>query len=392
MSNNSLASTYSRALGLKLDKPFIYLSPYSLPCDKYIIVNNSSGNPCKNYSYWQEVLDFLKPYLIDISIVQLGNSDDPPIEGAIHVQGKTTIHQSSFIIKNSILCLSNDSMLAHIAGVLGCPVVVLFGSTAPNCHGPHWKTDNSILIESHRNGKLPSFAFNENPKTVDMILPEQVSEAVLKILNIKQKEKITSLYIGPKYGQRVIECTVDNLLPANFLPETPINIRYDYLENLQGLANQLSVRKGLVVTNVPIDINVLKALKQNIYGVAYEITENHDSSFAEKVKGLGIEITLFTKMDEEKLNKIKLQYFDIGIIAKEKIFRKEDVEKHIEITQNSLFKSRKILFARGKQYLSKTHFLLDCPMQNLQSMEAPIIDTPKFYEEIEFLYIYNKVV
>ena len=390
----TLAETYSLGAGVKLTKPFIFQSPYSLPFERYLTLGCGSGNPNKNYNYWQEVIDILLPYFreVDINIVQLGSTGEPPIEHVKCLQGLTTVHQSAFIVKNALLHMGNDSFLIHLAGSLGTPVAALFGPTTPECHGPYWKTDNSILIESHRNGKLPSFAFNENPKTIDLIMPEQVAEAVLKILEIKQKEKINSLYIGPKYGQRVIECTVDNLLPANFLPETPINIRYDYLENLQGLANQLSIRKGLIVTDKPIDINVLKALKQNIYGVAYEITDNHDPKFVHEVKGLGIDTTLFTKWDNEKLNKIKLSYFEIGNITQEKIFKKDDVEKFKEITPQTLFKSRKILFARGKQYLSKTHYLLDQPMENLQKMEAPIIDTPKFFSELEFYYLYNKVV
>jgi hypothetical protein len=389
---SKLIQSYSLNTGLKIGKPHIFQSPYSLPFERYLTINNGSGNPNKNYAYFQEVIDILLPYLkeSDINIVQLGAAGEPPLEHTKCLQGLTTVHQSAFIVRNALLHLGNDSMLVHLAGALGTPVVALYGPTTAANHGPFFKTDNSILIESHRNGKLPSFAFNENPKTVDLIMPEEVAEAVLKILEIKQKEKITSLYIGPKYGQRVIECTVDNILPAEFLPETPINIRYDYLENLQGLVNQLSVRKGLIITNKPIDINVLKALKQNIYGVAYEINDNHDPKFAEQVKNLGINITLFSKWEEEKLNKVKLKYFDISIIEQEKILKKEDVEKHTEITPNTLFKSRKILFARGKTYLSRTHFLLDSPMDSLQSMESKIIDTPKFYAELDFLYLYNK--
>lgn len=390
---STLIQSYSLNTGLKIDKPFIYQTPFPLIFDKYITLGAGSGNPSKNYNYWQEVVDFIKPYLdeLGINIVQLGAAGEPPIEHATHLQGKTTIHQSAFLVKNSLLHIGNDSMLVHVAGALGTPVVALYGPTSISNHGPHWKANNSVLIESHRNDKLPSFSFNENPRTIDMIKVEDVVEAIFKVLEIKQKEKITSLYFGPKYGQRAIETVLDNIIPAEFLAEVPLNIRYDYLENPQGLANQLNIRKGLIITDKKIDINILKTFKPNIIGMVYEITDNHDPKFAKEVRSTGIPIKLFTKWDDNKLNRVKLDYFDIGIIEVEKTYKKEDIKMFAKISNKTFFKSRKILLARGKSYLSKTHYLLDISMSNLQKMESNVIDIEKFFNELEYFYIYNKI-
>jgi hypothetical protein len=387
-----LAETYSLGTGAKLDKPTIYTAPFSLPCEKYVCLNNSSGNPCKNYGYWQEVIDFLWPYFQEqgISVVQLGNAEDPPIEQAIRWHGKTNIHQSAFILKNSLCLLSNDSMLTHIAGALGIDVVALFGPTSVANHGPYWKTDNSILLESHRNGKLPSFSFNESPRTIDMIKVEEVVEAVLKVLKIKLNRSIDSLYFGSKYGQRAVEVVLDNVVGPQFSPEIPLNLRYDYFEHPQNLVNQLSIRKCLVITDKVIDINIIKALKQNILGVAYEINEAHNPEFANNVRSLGVPISLFTKWDDEKLNKVKLSYFDIGLIIPEKVYKKEDVEKFSEVTNSTYFKTRKLLLSKEKGYLSKTHWLLDSPVNSLHECEGRVIDTPKFFQELEYFYLYNQ--
>lgn len=394
MSNNNstLISTYSRATGLKIEKPYVYQAPFTLPVEKYIVGNFSSGNPCKNYFAWQEVIDFIWPYLKErnIGVVQLGNADDPPIEQAIRLQGKTNIHQSAFIVKNALLHIGNDSMLMHVAGALGTHVCGLFGSTSVANHGPYWKTDNSILIESHRNGKLPSFSFNENPRTINLIKPEEVVDAIFKILKIEQKESIDSLFFGSKYGQRAVEVVPDCVIAADFIPDVPLNIRYDYCDNLQNLVNQLSIRKGLIITDKPIDVNILKALKQNVIGIAYEINDNHNPQFASDVRSAGIQIKLFTKWNEEKLNTIRLDYFDVGIIEKEKTYRKEDVERFAEINSFTMFKSRKVLLSKGKSFLSKTHFLLDIPMKSFSDCESLVIDVPKFYHELEHFYLYNK--
>lgn len=392
MSNNSLVSTYSRALGLKIDQPFIYQAPYSIPLEKYITLGGGSGSTSKNYHAWQEVVDFLWPYLQEqgIGVVQLGSKDEPPIEQAVRLQGNTSIHQSAFIVKNALLHIGNDSMLVHTAGALGVPVVCLYGPTSAANHGPYWKTDNSILLESHRNGKLPSFSFNESPRTIDMIKVEEVVEAALKVLKIKLKRNIDSLYFGPKYGQRAVEVVLDNVVGPHFSPNIPLNIRYDYFEHPQNLINQLSIRKCLVITDKIIDINIIKALKQNILGIAYEINENHNPEFIDNVRSLGVPVSLFTKWDEEKLNKVKLQYFDIGVIAAEKIYKKEDIEKFSEITNQTCFKTRKILLSKEKGYLSRTHWLLDSPVNSLHECEGLVIDTPKFFQELEFFYLYNR--
>ncbi len=388
----SLAQSFSLNCGLKLDKPFIFQAPYALPFEKYIIFHNSSGNDNKNYAYFQEVIDLIIPFLKenDIHIVQLGGQNDPALEYCFPLQGKTSIHQTAYLIKNALLTIGNDSMPVHMAGALEAPVVGLYGPTSSQVHGPYWNDpDKTVLIDSHRNGNAPSFHFNENPKTINFITPEEVLNAITKLVGLKPIN-LESLHFGSKYGQKVIEVVPNSIVPQGFIPNAPLNIRYDFQPNANVLAAQLQIRKGLIITDVPIDINLLRAFKPNIIGMAYEINEKHDATFIHEVQHLGIPVKLFTKWTNEQLNPIKLDYMEIGIIDPEKTLSKDDLEKKHKINSDTFFKSRKVLLSNGKFYLSKIHYKLDRPMPHLNANESNVIDLPEFYEESDYFYIYNK--
>ena len=280
-------------------------------------------------------------------------------------------------------------MPVHLAGILDIPSVSLYGPTTPENHGPHWKHDKSVFIESHRNGKNPSFSFNENPKTVDFIEPEDVVKSIYNILDIENNEKISSLYFGVKFCNKVVESVLDAIVPPDFLGNAPLNIRYDYLANEQALFRQLSIRKSLIVTDKEIDLNLLNQVKENILGVAYNVTENNNPQFISSVQKIGIPITLFSKLSQEKVNEYKLDYADIGLIQLEKINTKEDIEKFVQISSNSLFKTKKIILGGGKIYPSNAHRLLDIPVEPNKPIGGNVLDTPKFYEELDYFYIYN---
>ena len=386
MSQNSLASTYSRALGLEIDKPFIYQSPYALPFENYIVIGNSSGNPCKNYDYYQEVINFTRPYLENVHFVQLGGKDDLILDGCFNLCGKTSLHQSAYILANAKLTISNDTQLGHISAALGCPTMSLFGATSVSCHGPHWH-GKFIGIESHRGGQLPSFRFDENPKTVNFIKPEEVVKSIFNLLEINKDFNVSSINIGERYNQKAIEAILDQVIPAETFPNAPLNIRYDYLESPQILAQQLQLKKCLIITDKIIDLNLLKAFKSNILALVYQVKDDNNPKFVNEVRKSGIQLQLVSNLTDDELNKYKLNYFDIGIINIEKITKKDDIKDKDLISDDTYFKTNKMLLSKGKFYSSKSHWLLDLPKTDV---EEKIINTPKFWEELDYFYLYKK--
>lgn len=386
MSTNSLAETYSRSLGLSIDKPFIFQTPYGIPFNDYIVIHNSSGNSCKNYDYYQEVVNFINKN-IKINIIQLGGKDDIRLEGCLDLCGKTNLHQTAFIIAGAKLLIGNDSQLIHIGGALSTPIIGLYGPTSIECHGPYWK-DRFIGIESHRDGKLPSYRFNENPKTINFIKPEEVISAVIKILELDDiKLDFNTIKIGELYNTKTLEVVMDNFIGPESFPNAPFNIRYDYHQNLDILNKTLHTRKCLIYTDVEIDLNLLKYHKDKILILIFNINEkNSNPNYFESLKKIGINFQLVSFLDDEKLNSIKIDYFDIGNINKQFLIDKNYI-KNININ-NLYFKTNKLILSNNKIYPSNAHRLLDIEIKE----NNEIIDTSKFWEESNFFLFYEKVI
>lgn len=383
-----LAEAYSLACGLPLDKPVIYESFYPLSFDNYIVIHPSSGHAAKNYDYWQLVIDFISQKDPTIKFIQLGGTDDTPLERCVLLNGKTSISQTAYIIKRARILLGNDSLLVHMAGALDVPVVSLYGPTSASNHGPYWKNEKSVLLEPDRGGKNPSFHFNEPHKTVNSIKPEDVTNACLSILDVGSCS-VDSLHMGGRLNDRLVEVCPDTVVNTDFLSDAVLNIRADYVFNPNNIYNQVSVRKSLIYTDKPLDVNILARVKGNLTGVVYEVTKEDHPEFCKDVRKAGISISLVTKMSDEELTEKKIGYFDVGIIHKVPVFSKESIQRAGDITGDTLFKTNKLLLSNGKVYLSNSHRLMDIEVTSNERV-GKVIDFPKFYEEVDFFYIFNK--
>lgn len=66
---------------------------------------------------------------------------------AINLAGKTTLKELAYLYSKSQLLVSTDTGPMHIAAAMGCPVVALFGPTAPWRTGPYGKNHRVIRDE-----------------------------------------------------------------------------------------------------------------------------------------------------------------------------------------------------------------------------------------------------
>ena len=115
--------------------------------------------------------------------------EDRPLKGCLHAQGKSDLNQTAYILSKSLLHLGADSFPAHVASGYGKKIVCLYSNNyAANCD-PYWTADeDKVLLEPKRDGKKPSFAAEESPKTINTINPEDIADGVLKLLNIKNNK------------------------------------------------------------------------------------------------------------------------------------------------------------------------------------------------------------
>lgn len=397
-----LLELYSLATGLKIGNQTLAESFYPLSTDKYITLQASSGMVAKNYSHYSEVINLIAPKLkeLNISIIQLGGPEDQPVQGCIHLQGKTTLHQSNHLLRNSILHIGNDSWMAHRAGALKIPLIVLYGPTTIANHSPFdCDSERTILIESHRFGKKPSYQAHESPKTINLIKPEEIANAALKLLNLPLVTQ-ESIFIGGAYQQSIVELVPDVVVSPNVQIPGQLIIRMDYLHNEKILAQNLSVRQCNVIANREIDLAILSQLRQNIGAVRLEI-DKISPGWIKEFKKLGIR-TMFScsERDAAKVAAMRLEYFDACFFDQfvpptAEDFRKDAAKYLNKSLDESLkfdtlsFKSNKFLLSDNKVFLSKAHWKAGKNTPNTNQNTGQVIDDPVFWEESAHFYIFK---
>lgn len=388
-----LLEQYALTTGVKITKPHIETSYYPFPFDKYIVLENGHDIKSRTYGMWSDIILEIKPLLDEneIIIVQIGSSNDEAIPGCYDLRGKTTIKQNAYLLKKCLLHCSTNDFLLDIATHFNVPVVGMYGSTFAGISKPYWGDDSKkIILESHRNGKKPTFLANENPRTINFIFPEQISESILKLLKIEVKEKTCTRFIGNFYTANVLEAVPDFSPPPDFNPGLVINLRMDYHFDLQNMVNWGSNRKVNIFTNKIIDLNYLNAIKSNIIGLQQEICMDLNHKYLNILDNLKIKCDLFTK-NERALGKLRMKYFDHSILLK-KDKTLEDLKKDNDsfvFSDDMYFKSNKLILAKGKKYLTKYHYFAD---HEYKGKEQTIVNDQKFWEDQEYIRIYEKSV
>jgi hypothetical protein len=406
-----LIESYSLQTGAKISKPFIIKNFYPTP-DKYITIHNSSGMDGKNYDYFQEVIDHILPYLNkkSIKILQIGGQDDRALNGCVHLHGKTSYHQTAFIIQNSLLHIGNDSFPVHIASAADIPIISLYSVTLPSIAGPCFNSKDVFdykvfCFTPDFNGKKPSFNPKENPKLINEIKIENIIEAIDKVLDIAFDKKIKTVFIGEKYKVQAIEIVPDSIIRPDFAQGLPALLRIDLLKsevNDAIIYHNLKSRKlGIRMTNLKKinDLNVLLANKENIIEIIFDINDGYDKKYLESIVRLGIKpIIYFSKENDDCLNKAKLDLMDLNLkFIKDQSFSEKfkKFKNAIEKTQkeNLWMQTHRVILSNGKVYLSETHFKEDKTtsdkkiklnsLTNISNMSIPDIDFLLIYEEIK---------
>lgn len=397
-----MIESYALNAGAKIDKPNIFTQLFPLPFDRYITLHPSSGKTAKNWDYYNELIYFVLPELqkLGIQLVQIGEKDDQPLQGCFHTQGQTTINQAAYIVKNALLHIGNDSCFAHMAGAFETPLISLYGATTVANHAPHWfNKDKTILLESHRDGKKASCQFQEAPKTVNYIKIEEVIHAINSILGINIP-MIKSISIGDRFLQGFIEVIPDGqIIHPQAFGGAPITIRYDYIDNKneqleQSIYANLQQRKCVILTDAPLNLDILKQLKPNIQQFVFEIKQGFsDLNWIKKLHVSGINYALITYMPEEELNKIKLDYIDYRLIIRQDKKKKESIKGHEKITKDTYFKCNKFILNGGKIYLCKSHWMKDLAISDLAQncvQVGEFIDSMSFFEDADWFFFFDK--
>jgi hypothetical protein len=383
-----LLEVYSLGSASKIKRPHVFTKFFPLGVDKYITLHPFS-KPSKSYEFWQDVIDGLHAILAprDISIVQIGAKEDKVFRNVYTTNGQTNIGQAAHIISNSLLHLGTDSFSAHIASGFGKKIVCLYSNNYANVVKPFWtKPEDCVLLEPDRTKQKPSFSLQENPKTINQIKPEDIIEAVAKLLEIEHKEPYTTEYVGAFYQNRLYESVPNQVLQVSQFGVDALIVRMDYLFDENILAEQLKLCPCCIVTDKPIPTSLLNSFRSHIKEVVYQVKDGYDLKFVQELGQLALNHFLTTELEGEKLSQAKLDFLDLPNLNLRPQTPKDVLERLQKFEGPLFYKSNKITLSAGKIYLSKAAWNANQEVANFEEV-SPIINDANFWNEAENLRI-----
>lgn len=398
-----LLDTYATNTGSVIDEPYIYTKFFPIP-DKYITLQSQTPYDSRNYSYWEEVIEIIKPFLDkeNIKILQIGKNGELPIPNTINFLGKTDINQLAYVMQNSLLHFGADSLCVHLASHFDKPIVSIYSISNPNVAGPHFGDKNKhILIKAYENvgTKKPSYSQSENPKSIDTVKPEEIAANILNLLKIYNDLKYKTLITGDKFKQKVLEFVPDRVLNPEFAKDSAIAMRIDLCENIdeQLIFHNLKMRKFILLLNNKnkIDIQIFQILKTNILEIVFDCTdEEPDKDYIKNIILSGhIPVMIYKGDDLDYFNNIKINFIDLNIKFAHLKSNDKNIDEFKKIcntdTQDICIKSNKIILSKDKMFLSEAHFI-ENKHSNANFDKLNVLSNKEnLLKEIDFLHIYR---
>ena len=375
--------------GVKISQP--YLDRYFLPIknDNYIIIDTRCKNANGEYDYFNDVLDLIKPYLKEVNIDIFQIATDKNVKLAcdkcfITINKK----QENYLISKARLLISNENYSLHIASVFNTKSIGLYSLFNPINTRPVWNTNSQSILESDRDGNLPSYGrLNESPKTINFISPYVVAKNILDSLGISNDlERFELVHLGKSFNQKIVEIVPDFVSDANFMKDRSINLRLDYIKNLNSSVFNywVSNRKVNIITDKDININMVAPYRNNILLMTIMLSESISEKFLKHCKSIGLKLKIFCD-DKNKLEEYRFKFLNWDV---HQDFENEGaLVKLTNLSKNSKFISSKILISKGKQFSCKANYFAN---KHLDNSEESVILSKEFEQEIEFFKIYNE--
>lgn len=384
----NISQKISIELGAQTSCPVIDTFFMPLKNDKYIIIDGRSKYDFGVYDYFNDVVDLIYPKLkyLGIDVFYFCNENMQKISCDrcfINLNKK----QEAYLISKAKLVVGCENYFLYLAASLGVYSIGLYSVYSPQNTQPFWNKDKQIVLESHREGNLPSYGtLRETPKTVNFISPFEVAKNVLNTLNIENDlHKYELAYLGENYKQKIVEIVPDFTSDERFLVGASVNLRLDYVNYLSGAVLQywLSNRRANIITDKDINIAILEKFRQNIISITITVSDHISEAFLQQCKQKGFAVKLFCN-NSEKLKSYRFKFLDW------QIYKDYNEEKKLKnyplIASSSKFVSSKVIFSKGNQYSCRAAMLLNKPLD--KSGESVILNE-EFEKELEYFKIYN---
>ena len=116
-------------------RPYLFLTKEEFAAGRHapeqVVMQSSALGapwPMRNKEWYpdrfQEVCAELRA---DVKVIQIGSANDPKLEGALDLRGRTTIRQSAAILANSLVFVGLEGFLMHLARAVDCRSVIIYG-------------------------------------------------------------------------------------------------------------------------------------------------------------------------------------------------------------------------------------------------------------------------
>ena len=103
----------------------------------------------------------------------------------------------------------------------------------------------------------PSYSGQENPKRINEIKPEQVAQAILDSLDIKQKINFKTIRVGSNFQNDAVEIEPNFFAHSDELVGKPVNIRGDLHFDLANISHWCTMCIVNLYVSDPFNIEAL---------------------------------------------------------------------------------------------------------------------------------------
>lgn len=378
--------TMSLFSGLKSKRPFIDESFFPVSAKKYITIC-TENHQSKQWDSFQEYIDIISPILKknNISIIEIGENDIN-FKNITVLKRATNENHWAFIIKNSLVHIGPENFISSLAALKNTPCITLFSNTSPEYAAPNWiECDATQDFVVPMEGRYkPSFASQEQNKTINKISAESIVAKTLDLLNINNSfNKYDVFSTGNLYYNKVIEVIPDFSPAPDFFPNSLLNIRLDYHFNTQSLKLFANQRKLAIVSDKEIPENILFDIKPSLQMLYFKIDEFSNPDYFLTLKQKGFNLELIFKKDAD-LSKTRFIFFD-WLVNEEDRHDKNNLDNSEKICDTTRYKSSKSIFSKEGVFSCKCAF----DKKVTEHQDQMIFHEKSFWDESSYFKFYN---
>jgi hypothetical protein len=350
--------------------------------ENYIVFQTGSERKSQVYDLSPEVLSLISSDLKsnNITVIQVGDSDDPSLRETIDLRSKLTVRQLAYIIKNSKLCITSNQLSSRLCKIYKKDLILLGSNFPSRILKPVF--DKVSFIEPELKTPRWNYQSKENPKNINLINPEIVASEILKKLNIKDTINFKSLFIGEKYSLNVLNIIPEydvNLNGSNF----SISIRLDIFYNPSCLHSFLNRTKAEIVTKKSFTLENLNL--QNINALIYLVEDDLDLDFIKSCISKLVNIVVVCE-NEDNIKEMRFKTLGICTIYKKPKQIKLDIKENNAI----FFKSNRVFINGNKIYSSLFHYKNNIEKKSVHTeLTKEILENEDFLENKDYSLVFK---